>query len=62
MVAMGMDKATSDSFFDSFAGSYPLGRNGTPQELAGYILFMASDDSSFMTGNSLTVDGGYTAQ
>lgn len=37
-------------------------RLGRAEEMAKAVLFMVSDDSSFMTGNTLTVDGGYTAQ
>ena len=40
----------------------PLGRLGTSQEVANTILFLSSDSSSFMTGSSLVVDGGLTAQ
>ena len=40
----------------------PLGRLGTSEEVAKTILFLSSDDSSFMTGSSLVVDGGLTAQ
>jgi glucose 1-dehydrogenase len=40
----------------------PLGRLGDPQDLIGAILFLASDESRWMTGSTVTVDGGYNAQ
>lgn len=41
---------------------HPLGRPGQPGEVANVIWFLCSDDASFMTGASVSVDGGYTAQ
>jgi NAD(P)-dependent dehydrogenase (short-subunit alcohol dehydrogenase family) len=41
---------------------HPLGRLGTPDEVAAAICFLASDDASFVTGAILPVDGGYLAQ
>lgn len=38
----------------------PIGRVGTPAELVGALLFLASDESSFVTGATIKVDGGYT--
>lgn len=46
----------------ALSAATPMKRLGKSEEMAKAVLFMASDDSSYMTGNSLTVDGGYTAQ
>ncbi len=41
---------------------YPIGRLGTPEEIAAVALFLAGDDSSFLTGSVITADGGMTSQ
>ncbi len=41
--------------------SHPMGRLGTTDEVARGVLYLASDDSSFVTGSVLSVDGGMTA-
>src|SRR5262249_2481290 len=40
----------------------PLGRSGEPEEVAYGVLYLASDESSFVTGAELVIDGGWTAQ
>jgi len=40
---------------------HPLGRFGTPEEVAYAVLYLASDESSFVTGSALVIDGGFTA-
>lgn len=41
---------------------HPLGRLGTPEEIANGAIFLASDESAFMTGADLLIDGGYAAR
>ena len=42
------------------ADVYPIGRNGYPEEVANCVLFLASEQASFVTGHNLVVDGGIT--
>ncbi len=47
---------------DYVVSQTPMGRPGLPQEIAYGVVFLASDESSFMTGSELVIDGGYLAQ
>jgi NAD(P)-dependent dehydrogenase (short-subunit alcohol dehydrogenase family) len=49
-------------FKASVLSKIKLGRIGTPEDLMGAVLFLASDASALMTGTSLVVDGGWTAE
>jgi NAD(P)-dependent dehydrogenase (short-subunit alcohol dehydrogenase family) len=52
---------TPEAFKEEFGRDTMLKRPGTPSEVAGCILFLASDDASYVTGTCLFVDGGQTA-
>jgi NAD(P)-dependent dehydrogenase (short-subunit alcohol dehydrogenase family) len=47
-----------NSRFFAESAKRPLGRAGTPEEIAQAVLYLASDASSFVTGTALVVDGG----
>ena len=49
---------SSDLIGDSEAFNRPMGRMGAPEEIAYGVVFLASDESSFMTGTELVIDGG----
>ena len=48
-----------DIFIDGMAAQSPMGRIGQPEEVAAAALFLASDESSYMTGAEIFVDGGF---
>ena len=48
--------------YDVTVSRIPLGRYGEPNDVAYGVLFLASDESSFMTGSELVIDGGWVAQ
>ena len=52
-------KNMSDDFIDSFLKHVPLHRFGQPEDIANAVLFLVSDDSSFITGQLLEVAGGF---
>ena len=55
---MGLTKEQVQAFVDVQVAAIPLGRVGTPDEIAKAVVFLASDDSSFVNGIELFVDGG----
>ena len=57
----GLDRSTADAHPD-WGGAHMLHRIADPREIANAILFLASDEASFITGENLMVDGGYTAR
>ena len=44
----------------SFIARQPMGRLGTPEEIANLAVYLASDESSFVTGGTFVIDGGWT--
>jgi len=61
LVPGGVSENQPEDFLRQYAKFVPMGRMANKEELAGPILFLASDASSYMTGATLVVDGGWTA-
>ncbi|MBT5027511.1 MAG: SDR family oxidoreductase, partial [Nitrospina sp.] len=56
------DLMKDEALMQEWSKGYPIGRFGKVEDVANACLFLASDESSFITGATLPVDGGYTAQ
>ena len=56
------DEPGGPEYLGAIVAQHPMGRLGDPDEVAAAILFLASDDASFITGAVLPVDGGFLAQ
>jgi NAD(P)-dependent dehydrogenase (short-subunit alcohol dehydrogenase family) len=57
-----IDEALSPAQIEQLRKLHPIGRIADPAEIARAVVFLASEDASFMTGAELIVDGGFTAQ
>lgn len=57
-----LEHAAQTGVLDRMLDATPMGRLGHPSEIAAAVAFLASDDASFMTGEEMHVDGGFTAR
>ena len=57
-IQTNMTEKLGDKVLTEMGNLIPLGRIGTPEEISGIALFLASDDSSYVTGQVIAVDGG----
>jgi 3-oxoacyl-[acyl-carrier protein] reductase len=51
-----------EAFISQYTKKIPLGRSGRPEEVANLFAFLASDEASFITGESVIIDGGQLAE
>jgi 3-oxoacyl-[acyl-carrier protein] reductase len=58
LIATDMTKAITDKAQDEWASAIPLGRLGTPREVAAAVCFLASEEAAYITGQVLAVNGG----
>jgi NAD(P)-dependent dehydrogenase (short-subunit alcohol dehydrogenase family) len=57
----GIERGQDPSFLDRYSRLTPLGRMATEQDFAGVVTWLAGDDSAYVTGQTVAVDGGWTA-
>jgi NAD(P)-dependent dehydrogenase (short-subunit alcohol dehydrogenase family) len=60
-IMTGMLEGMPDDYVDAVIQANPVKRVGEPHEIADLALFLASDESKFITGTEIVIDGGYTA-
>jgi 3(or 17)beta-hydroxysteroid dehydrogenase len=58
---LGDNTGDRDAFFQALSAVHPLGRPGVPMDVAWGVLYLASDESTWVTGSELVIDGGITA-
>ena len=59
VIATEMNSALDEETLNSLKEETPLGRIGTPEEVAALVLFLASESASFITGQIIGIDGGF---
>ena len=59
---MFRDFATTPEMRQMLEAAHPIGRIGRPEEIASTVIWLCSDGASFVTGQIVPVDGGYTSQ
>ena len=57
-----MSEADGEAFTSRIVGNIPMGKMGEPLDIANGVLFLASEESKYMTGSELIIDGGYIAR
>ena len=55
------DRGSEPELRSEVMGAHPVGRMGTPEEIADAVVWLLSDEASFVTGTALLADGGFTA-
>jgi 3(or 17)beta-hydroxysteroid dehydrogenase len=58
---LGDNTGDRDAFYQALCDAHPLGRPGEPMDVAWGVLYLASDEASWVTGSELVIDGGFTA-
>ncbi|MDN5893710.1 MAG: glucose 1-dehydrogenase, partial [Nocardioides sp.] len=58
---LGDNTGDRDGFYEALSAAHPLGRPGKPMDIAYGVLYLASDETEWVTGSELVIDGGFTA-